>query len=279
MEFERLLKFLNQLKDNNNRDWFNENKKEFVELKKQFEVYIDQLIPKVKQLDGFNGSLSAKDCIFRIYRDVRFSKNKDPYKTHFGAYLANDGRKSRFAGYYIHIEPNGSFAGGGVYHPEASVLKELRYEIMDRTDEFKKIISVPGFKKVFPEIYGDKLKTAPSLFFNMVKDNSDFSMQIMKLSLKELGEANKFIIDIAQKTVRERLAEVLILLKDTFLLDNEKYLQVSLTREELANLVGTATESVIRLLSEFKSDKYIELNGRRIKILNIDALKKLGGIN
>jgi len=118
-----------------------------------------------------------------------------------------------------------------------------------------------------------------SLFFNMVKDNSDFSMQIMKLSLKELGEANKFIIDIAQKTVRERLAEVLILLKDTFLLDNEKYLQVSLTREELANLVGTATESVIRLLSEFKSDKYIELNGRRIKILNIDALKKLGGIN
>ncbi len=118
-----------------------------------------------------------------------------------------------------------------------------------------------------------------NLFFNLIKENSDFSMQIMKLSLKELGEANKFIIDIAQKTVRERLAEVLILLKDTFLLDNEKYLQVSLTREELANLVGTATESVIRLLSEFKSDKYIELNGRRIKILNIEALKKLGGIN
>lgn len=118
-----------------------------------------------------------------------------------------------------------------------------------------------------------------SLFFNMVKENSDFSMRIIKLSLHELGEANKFIIDIAQKTVRERLAEVLILLKDTFSLDNERYLQVSLTREELANLVGTATESVIRLLSEFKSDKYIELNGRRIKILNVEALKKLGGIN
>ncbi len=117
------------------------------------------------------------------------------------------------------------------------------------------------------------------LFINMVKENSDFSMRIMKLSLYELGEANKFIIDIAQKTVRERLAEILILLKDTFLLDNEKYLQVSLTREELANLVGTATESVIRLLSEFKSDKYIELNGRRIKILNVEVLKKLGGIN
>ena len=118
-----------------------------------------------------------------------------------------------------------------------------------------------------------------NLFFDLVKENSEFSMKIMKLSLKELGEANKFIVDIAQKTVRERLAEILILLKDTFLLDNDHYLQVSLTREELANLVGTATESVIRLLSEFKSDKYIELNGRRIKILNVDALKKLGGIN
>jgi CRP-like cAMP-binding protein len=100
----------------------------------------------------------------------------------------------------------------------------------------------------------------------------------MRLSLKELGEANKFILNIAQKTVRERLAEVLILLMDTFSLDEEKYLKVSLTREEIANIVGTATESVIRLLSEFKSDKYIEINGRRIKILNPDALKKLGSI-
>ena len=118
-----------------------------------------------------------------------------------------------------------------------------------------------------------------NVFINLVKENSEFSMKIMKLSLKELGEANKYIIDIAQKTVRERLAEILILLKNTFLLDKDNFLQVSLTREELANLVGTATESVIRLLSEFKADKYIELNGRRIKILNLEALKKLGGIN
>lgn len=118
-----------------------------------------------------------------------------------------------------------------------------------------------------------------SLFMRLVKENSEFSMHIMKLSLKELGEANKFIIDIAQKTVRERLAEVLILLMDTFSLDSDKYLKVSLTREELANIVGTATESVIRLLSEFKLDKYIEVNGRQIKILDIGALKRLGGIN
>ncbi|MBN2757811.1 MAG: Crp/Fnr family transcriptional regulator [Bacteroidales bacterium] len=117
-----------------------------------------------------------------------------------------------------------------------------------------------------------------SIFIKLVEENNSFSMQIMRLSLKELGEANKFIIDIAQKTVRERLAEVLVILKDTFNLDENNYLKVSLTREEIANLVGTATESVIRLLSEFKSDNYIELNGRKIKILNIDALIKLGRI-
>jgi CRP-like cAMP-binding protein len=117
-----------------------------------------------------------------------------------------------------------------------------------------------------------------NIFFDLVKGNTNFSMEVLKLSLKELGEANKFILDIAQKTVRERLAEILIILKETFELDEQNYLKVSLTREELANLVGTATESVIRLLSEFKSDNYIELNGRKIKILRIDSLKKLARI-
>jgi CRP-like cAMP-binding protein len=114
-----------------------------------------------------------------------------------------------------------------------------------------------------------------SLFFDLVKGNNELSMEILKVSLRELGESNKFIIDIAQKSVRERLAEVLIILKDTFELDNENYLNVSLTREELANLVGTATESVIRLLSEFKADSFIELNGRKIRLLKVEALKKL----
>ena len=93
-------------------------------------------------------------------------------------------------------------------------------------------------------------------------------MNLMQLTCKELGEANNYITDIAQKTVRERLAEVLLLLKDRFDMDENQILKISLTREELANLVGTATESVIRLLSEFKSDKLIELQGRKIKILN-----------
>ncbi|WP_075603242.1 Crp/Fnr family transcriptional regulator [Saccharicrinis aurantiacus] len=113
---------------------------------------------------------------------------------------------------------------------------------------------------------------------NLLNDNAKFSMTLMKLTCKELAESNKFLTDIAQKTVRERLAEVLLLLMDTFELDDENTLQISLTREELANMVGTATESVIRLLSEFKSDKLIELNGRKIKLLNIPKLIKIGNV-
>lgn len=117
-----------------------------------------------------------------------------------------------------------------------------------------------------------------SMLFKLVKNNTNFSMELMQMACKELGEANKFILDIAQKSVRERLAEVLLILKDTFALDKEGVLQISLTREELANMVGTATESVIRLLSEFKQDGLIELNGRKIKILNEKALIRTGNI-
>ena len=112
----------------------------------------------------------------------------------------------------------------------------------------------------------------------LLKGNPEFSMALIKLTLKELGESNKFLTDIAQKTVRERLAEVLLLLMDEFELDEDNTLQISLTREELANMVGTATESVIRLLSEFKADKLIELNGRKIKLLNIPKLIKIGNV-
>lgn len=114
--------------------------------------------------------------------------------------------------------------------------------------------------------------------FDMMKNNSSFSMNLMQLTCKELGEANNYIIDIAQKTVRERLAEILLLLKNEFDLDENQILKISLTREELANLVGTATESVIRLLSEFKTDKMIELQGRKIRILNLSALNKVANL-
>jgi CRP-like cAMP-binding protein len=116
------------------------------------------------------------------------------------------------------------------------------------------------------------------ILISFIKTNPNFSLELMKLACHELGEANSYITDIAQKTVRERLAEVLLHLVDDFGLDNQKYLRISLTREELANIVGTATESVIRLLSEFKSDSLVELNGRKIKILNLKGLEKISNV-
>lgn len=112
----------------------------------------------------------------------------------------------------------------------------------------------------------------------LVKTNNNFAMELMQLACKELKESNDFITDIAQKSVRERLAEILVYLKEDFDLENDGVLHISLTREELANMVGTAAESVIRLLSEFKADKLIELDGRKIKIINLPGLMKVANL-
>ena len=121
-------------------------------------------------------------------------------------------------------------------------------------------------------ISGDMVKS-------LVKTNGEFAMDLLQIACMELGEANDYITDIAQKTVRERLAEVIIQLKWTFDLDRDNNLQISLTREELASIVGTATESVIRLLSEFKQDRLIELHGRKIKILDEAKLIKISNLH
>ncbi len=112
----------------------------------------------------------------------------------------------------------------------------------------------------------------------LIEKNPPFAITLLRIVCAELKDANSYITDIAQKSVRERLAEVLLLLKDNFELDSEKIIQISLTREELANTVGTATESIIRLLSEFNQNKLIELNGRRIKIINLPGLTKIANL-
>lgn len=112
----------------------------------------------------------------------------------------------------------------------------------------------------------------------LVKTNSSFSLGLMKLSCKELGESNKFLLDIAQKTVRERLAEILLLLKDTFGIESNGNLKVVLSREEIANIAGTATESIIRVLSEFKNDGIIDIDGRKIRLLRIDLLINISNV-
>lgn len=112
----------------------------------------------------------------------------------------------------------------------------------------------------------------------LIQSNWQFSHHMLQIVSRELREANDYITDIAQKTVRERLAEVLLLLKENFDLDHQNTLQIALTREELANMVGTATESVIRLLSEFKQDKLVELQARKIKLIDLEGLRRVANI-
>ncbi len=173
MNFRTIYEFLIDLQINNNREWFNNNKQRYLEAKELFDTFVDRLIQGLKTIDNSIDVENAKDCVFRIYRDTRFSKNKAPYKENFGASIARGGRKSPFAGYYIHIEPDRSFVGGGIYHPDSRVLKALRQHIFEHSEMFKNIINDNSFKVYFPKIYGDKLKMAPKGFS---KDFSDIDL-------------------------------------------------------------------------------------------------------
>jgi len=158
---KNVLPFLNILKENNNRDWFQDYKKLFEVAKEEVEDFVNHLIPQINTFDPEIGNLEAKKIMFRIYRDVRFSKDKTPYKTFFGSYIAPGGRKSIYAGYYLHIEPGGSFFAGGSHRPQGDNLKEIRSEIYYNADELKAIINSRDFKKYFGSIEGEKLKRPP----------------------------------------------------------------------------------------------------------------------
>lgn len=167
------LEFLHDLRSNNNRDWFNENRSRYTHAKKEFESFINTLIPAIKKIDNGVDVTTSKECMFRIFRDVRFSKNKEPYKNNFGAFIAKGGKKSSYAGYYVHFEPENSFLGGGIYMPQPIFLKAIRTEIVEKTQEYKKILNSKSFKNTFGEIFGEKLKTAPRGF---AKDFPDLEL-------------------------------------------------------------------------------------------------------
>jgi uncharacterized protein (TIGR02453 family) len=126
------------------------------------EEFTAQLIKEIARFHPAIGTLQAKNCMFRIFRDVRFSKDKSPYKINMGAYISEGGKKGNKAGYYVHIQPNGqSFLAGGMYMPEALLLNAIRQEIDYNTEEFKSIINKKSFKNTFGELEGEKLKTVP----------------------------------------------------------------------------------------------------------------------
>lgn len=212
---EKVLQFLRELSENNTREWFDTNRDRYQASREKVLFLTDVLVNEIRKFDSEIPVLDAKDCMFRIFRDVRFSNDKRPYKTNFGSFISKGGRKSQYPGYYFHIEPGESFVGGGVYMPDAEPLKAIRQYISRFPEEFTEIINQPEFKTVFPEMYDHQLKTAPKGFpkdhefihllkyksFVFSKPVSDEELvkgdfiQIAVNSFKQLQKVNAFLYD------------------------------------------------------------------------------------
>lgn len=165
MDAVSVLDFLSQLTVNNNRDWFQQNKTWYEKSRKEVEVFVSEMITTISAIDPSLQTPAMKDCIFRIFRDVRFGADKSPYKTNFGAFIARGGRKSSNPGYYFHFEPGKSMLAAGVYMPQPDTLKLLRNEVYYHSDELKGILAKPSFKKYFDKLDDfDKMKKAPKDF-------------------------------------------------------------------------------------------------------------------
>jgi uncharacterized protein (TIGR02453 family) len=160
-----VLEFLAQLEKNNDREWFQKNKKLYEEAKKEVETFINTIIPAIAKFDDAVKYVEAKDCMFRIFRDVRFSKDKSPYKINMGAWISSAGRKSPGPGYYVHLQPGGSFLAAGVYMPEPDQLKRIRKEIYYNVIEFKSILKDKNLRKYSDGLSDiEKVKLAPKDF-------------------------------------------------------------------------------------------------------------------
>lgn len=159
---QTILNFLSQLKENNNRDWFQTHKDEYEQCRKEYIAFLTELLPQMAAFDPRLAELEPKNCMFRIYRDVRFSKDKSPYKIHFGAWIADVNKNLVTPGYYVHLQPGESFLAGGLWMPPADELKNIRQEIDYNGHKLHEIVENPEFKKHFKGFSEEeKLKTAP----------------------------------------------------------------------------------------------------------------------
>ena len=215
------LKFLKGLKKNNNKPWFEKNKNSYLAAKDDIEQLTGQLLNGLGKTDKSIADLKAKDCQFRIYRDVRFSKDKTPYKTNMGAWMNKGGKKINSAGYYFHCEPGHSFIAGGFYLPMPPELNKIRQEIDYNFDEWKKIINNKNFKKYFvkgvegieslsrpPKGYDD---TNPAIEFLKMKSfivthqltDTDIQSKTLVKEVLKTYEAMKPFIDFLNHAVAE----------------------------------------------------------------------------
>jgi uncharacterized protein (TIGR02453 family) len=210
---EKVLQFLQELSENNNREWFNGNRRKYEESREKILFLTDVFINEIRKFDPEIPPMNPKDCMFRIFRDVRFSQDKRPYKTNFGSFISKGGRKGNWPGYYFHIEPGSSFIGGGIYMPDGGPLKAIRNYVEEHPNELLDILNDPEFKRYFTEMMDHKVKTAPrgidpdhphinllrykSYAFSSPVDNqlliSDKYIEYAVNAFRELHKANTFL--------------------------------------------------------------------------------------
>lgn len=171
------LSFIKDVAENNNREWFAENKLRYEESKADVLELVASIIPELSKIDPLiSADLDPKKCLLRIYRDVRFSKNKDPYKNNFGMWFSSKSKGGNEPGYYLHIQPGLSFIAGGYWMPDASHVKLIRQEIDYNIGDFKEIINSEDFKSQFKFGGGAALKNAPKGY-----DPADPNIEYLKL--------------------------------------------------------------------------------------------------
>ncbi len=159
-----ILEFLKQLSVNNNRAWFQEHKSDYRAVQQDFEELLSAVIARIAMFDGTVAHVRPSDCTYRIYRDIRFSPDKSPYKNHIGGYINARGKKSNHCGYYLHLEPGNCLLAGGSWCLPPAILKAVRRAVYDNIGEFRSIVEAPGFRRWFPVIGEQHLKTLPKGF-------------------------------------------------------------------------------------------------------------------
>jgi uncharacterized protein (TIGR02453 family) len=162
MEFVRLTTFLAGLAENNRREWFEEHRAEYQDLREQFTAFVGEIIERTADFDERIRWKDPRDCLFRIYRDVRFSNDKSPYKTTFSAYISEQNRRGAPPGYYLEVDEKGvMLAAAGIWLPPADVLARLRASLAEHPERFEKVLRARGFRKTFGELQGDRLTRPP----------------------------------------------------------------------------------------------------------------------
>lgn len=164
MHIQGILEFLKQLAVNNNREWFQDHKETYLSVQEDFEELLAAVIARISLFDDSVSHVQPHDCTYRIYRDIRFSSDKSPYKTHIGGYINARGKKSNHCGYYLHLEPGNCMLAGGSWCMPPFMLKAVRQSVYDNIDEYRAIVEDREFKQYFPIIGETHLKTVPKGF-------------------------------------------------------------------------------------------------------------------